>query len=60
MCVVPGRKIWLDLGMMRGMRMTMVHGMMLVHFTMSVFIRAGLGSRLRGLGIIWLAIRSVS
>jgi hypothetical protein len=60
MCVVPGRKLWLDLGMMRGMRVRMVHGMMLVHFTMPVFIGAGLGSRLRGLGIIRLAIRPVS
>ncbi len=60
MSIVPGRKIRLDLGMMRGMRMRMVHGMMLVQFPVPVFIRAGLGPGLWGLRIIRLAIRSVS
>jgi|MTBAKMStandDraft_1061839.scaffolds.fasta_scaffold17546_3 hypothetical protein len=60
MSIVPGRKIGLDLRMMRGMRMGMVHGMVLIQFTVPVLIRAGLGSGLGCLGIIRLAIRSVS
>jgi hypothetical protein len=60
MSIVPGRKIGLDLRMMRGMRMRMVHGMMLIQLTVPVLIRAGLGSGLGCLGIIRLAIRSVS
>jgi hypothetical protein len=60
MSVVPGRKLRLDLGMVRGVRMWVIHGMMLIRFALPVFIRAGLGSGLRGLGIIRLAVRSVS
>jgi hypothetical protein len=40
MSVVPGREIRLRLGMMRGLGMRMVHGMMLVLFTVPFFIRA--------------------
>ena len=60
MSVVPGRKIRLHLGMMGGLGMRMVHGMMLVLFTVPFFIRAVLGPGLGGLGIIGLAIGSVS
>jgi hypothetical protein len=60
MSVVPGRKIRLHLRMMRGLGMRMVHRMMLVLFTVPFFIRAVLGPGLRRLGIIRLAIRSMS
>lgn len=60
MSVVPGRKIRLHLGMMRGLGMRMVHGMMLVLFTVPFFIRAVLGPGLGGLGITRLAIGSMS
>jgi hypothetical protein len=60
MSVVPGRKIRLHLRMMGGLGMWMVHGMMLVLFTVPFFIRAVLGSRLRGLRIIRLAIGSMA
>ena len=60
MCVMPGRKSRLLLGLMRLLGMRMVHGMMLVFLTLPVFIRAVLGPGLGGLGIIRLAIGSVS
>ncbi len=60
MRVVPGRKIRLHLGLMRCLGMRMVHGMMLVLLPVPVFIRAVLGPGLGGLGIIRLAIGSVS
>jgi hypothetical protein len=46
MRMVPGREIGLVLGMMRGLGMRMVHGMVLVQLTVTVLIRAGLGSGL--------------
>lgn len=60
MSVVPGRKIRLILGLMRCLGMRMVHGMMLVLLSVPVHIRAVLGPGLGGLGIIRLAIGSVS
>jgi hypothetical protein len=60
MCVMPGRKSRLLLGLMRSLGMRMVHGMMLVFLTLPVFIRAVLGPGLGGLGIVRLAIGSVS
>jgi len=60
MCVMPGRKSRLLLGLMRCLGMGMVHGMMLVFLTLPVFIRAVLGPGLGGLGIIRLAIGPVS
>ena len=60
MSVVPGRKIRLLMRVMLGLGMRMVHRMMLVHLTVPVFIRAVLGPGLGGLGIIRLAIGSVS
>jgi hypothetical protein len=44
MRMVPGRKIRLLLWMMRGVGVRMVHGMVLVQLTVTVCIRAGLGS----------------
>jgi|GEM_PF-4457621 len=58
--VMRGKKIRLDLWMMRGVRMRMVHGMMLVQFPVPVCIRAGLRPGQWRLRIIRLAIRSVS
>jgi hypothetical protein len=58
MGVVPGRKIRLLPGVMRGMGMRMVHRMVLVLFTVPILIRAGLGPGQGGLGIIRLAIGS--
>jgi len=46
MSIVPGRKIRLVLRMMRGPGMGMVHGMVLIQLTVTVLIRAGLGSGL--------------
>jgi hypothetical protein len=60
MSVVPVRKIRLHLGMMRGLGMRMVHGMMLVLFTVPFFIRAVLGPGLGGLRITRLAIGSMA
>ncbi len=60
MCVVPGRKSRLLLRLMRCLGMRMVHGVMLVFLTLPVFVRAILGPGLGGLGIIGLAIGSVS
>jgi hypothetical protein len=60
MCVVPGRKSRLLLRLMCCLGMRMVHGVMLVFLTLPVFIRAILGPGLGGLGIIGLAIGSVS
>jgi hypothetical protein len=48
MSVVPGRKIRLHLGLMRCLRMRMVHRMMLVLLTVPVLIRAVHGPGLRG------------
>ncbi|MDD1707017.1 MAG: hypothetical protein LUO81_02330 [Methanoregulaceae archaeon] len=60
MSVMPGRKIRLLLGMMRGLGLRMVHGMMLVLFTVPFFIRAVLGPGLGGLRIIGLTIGSMA
>lgn len=60
MRVVPGRKSVLLLGMMRDLWMGMVHGMMLVLFTVPIFIRACLGPGKRIFWIPRLAIWSVS
>ena len=59
MRIVPGRKFRLLLRMMRGLGMRMVQGMVLVQLTVTVRILAGLGSGLRCLGIVGLAIRPV-
>lgn len=60
MRVVPGRKIVLLLGMMRELGMRMVHGMMLVFFTVPIVIRACVGPGLRSFWIPGLAIWSLS
>jgi hypothetical protein len=59
MRIVPGRKFGLLLRMMRGLRMRMVQGMVLVKLPVTVRIRAGLGSGFRSLWVIGLAIRPV-
>jgi hypothetical protein len=59
MRMVPGRKIRFVLRMMRGLGMRMVHGVVLIQLTVAVSIRTGLGSGLRRLGIIRLAVRPV-
>lgn len=59
MRVVPGKSVLL-LGMMRELWMGMVHGMMLVLFTVSILIRACVRFGRRGFWIPWLAIWSVS
>ncbi len=60
MCVMPRRKSRLLLRLMRCLGMRMVHGVMLVFLTLPFFVRAVLGPGLGGLGIIGLAIGSVS
>jgi len=60
MGVVAGREVCFFLGMVPGMRVRMVHGMVLVQFTLPVLVRAGPGPGLGRLGIVMLAIRAVS
>ena len=60
MGVVPWREVCFFLGMVDGMGMRMVHGMVLVQFTLPVLVRAGPRPGLGRLGIVMLAIRAVS
>ena len=60
MGVVPGREVCFFLGMVPGMRVRVVHGMVLVQFTLPVLIRTGPGPGLGRLGIVMLAIWAVS
>jgi len=60
MGVVPWREVCFFLRMVPGMRVRMVHGMVLVQFTLPVLVRAGPGPGLGRLGIVMLAIWAVS
>ena len=60
MGVVPGSEVCFFLRMVPGMGVRMIHGMVLVQFTLPVLVRAGLGPGLGRLGIVMLAIWPVS
>ena len=60
MSIMPGREDWLFLRVMWRVRMRRIKGMMLIHFTVPILIRAGLRTGLGGLWIIFLAIGSPS
>ena len=60
MGVVPGSEVCFFLRMVPGMGVRMIHGMVLVQFTLPVLVRAGPGPGLGRLGIVMLAIWPVS
>ena len=60
MGVVPGSEVYFFLRMVLGMGVRMIHGMVLVQFTLPVLIRAGVGPGLGRFWIVMLAVRPVS
>jgi hypothetical protein len=59
MGVMTGRELWFFLGVVRGLRMRMVQGMVLIQFFLPGLVRADISAR-GCLGIIRPTIRAVS
>ena len=57
---MPWSEVCFFLGMVPWMRVRVVHGVVLVQFTLPVLVRAGPGPGLGRLGIVTLAIWAVS